>query len=102
MLTEVVSDKDRWRQKYQKYYLGKVIHYYSKLQVGIIAIEQRELKVGDVIYIRGISTFFKQSVGSIEYQHRKVKRVGPGYEVGIRVGARVREGDYVYVMPQEV
>lgn len=55
-----------------------------------------------MIYIRGISTFFKQSVGSIEYQHRKVKRVGPGYEVGIRVGARVREGDYVYVMPQEV
>ena len=90
--------KDKARQKYKDQYLGKILHYYGKIKVGIIRVERSKLKVGDTIYIQGSTTRFKQKVNSIEYNHRKVKTVGPGYEIGIRIGARVREDDDVYVM----
>jgi translation initiation factor IF-2 len=93
------SVKDRWLTKYRKYYLGKITHHYPKIKVGIILVEKGELCVGDVIYVRGTTTFFKQKIGSIEYKHRKVKRVGKGFEVGVRITARVRAGDDVYMIP---
>ena len=94
-----LSEKERVRQKYASYYLGKIIHYYPKIQVGIIRIERGRLRVGDTIYVQGLSTKFKQKVTSIEYNHQKVKEVGASYEVGIRLGARVREEDDVYLIP---
>jgi len=94
-----VTPKDKWRQKYAQYFLGTVTHYYSKIKVGIVQIENGELQVGDIIYVRGKTTFFKQRVASIEYNHRKVRRVGKGYDVGIRMPVKVREQDDVYLMP---
>lgn len=78
-------------------YLGQVIHYYPKIQVGIIRIEKGKLAIGDLVYVEGPKTRFKQRVSSIEFNHRKVKSVGAGYEVGIQFGTRVREGDKVYI-----
>lgn len=79
-------------------FLGRVTHHYPKIQVGIVKIEKAKLSLGDLIYIQGKKTRFKQRVASIEYNHRKVKSVGPGYEVGIQFGSRVREGDEVYLV----
>lgn len=79
-------------------YLGRITHYYPKIQVGIVKIEKAKLSLGDLIYIQGKKTRFKQRVASIEYNHRKVKSVSPGYEVGIQFGSRVREGDEVYLV----
>ena len=86
------------RTKYGDLYIGKVLHYYSKIQVGIVRIEKGYLKVGDTIFIRGKDQGFKQGVSSIEYEHRKVKKVGSGFEVGVRVHAPVKEGDDVYLV----
>jgi translation elongation factor EF-Tu-like GTPase len=90
--------KEKIRQKYEAQYVGQVTHFFPKIGVGIIKVEQGNLNVGDVIYIQGHKTRFKQKVGSIEYNHQKVRTVGPGYEVGVRFGARVRETDDVYVV----
>ena len=90
--------KAKARKAYTNQYLGPVIHYYTKLHVAIIRIERGSLTVGDIVYVQGATTRFKQKVSSIEFEHQKVKTVGPGYEVGIRVGASVRDGDDVYVM----
>lgn len=95
-----ISQKDKAQKKYAHYYIGKIIHYYPKIQVGIIKIEKGALQLGDTIYIQGHQTRFKQPVTSIEYEHQKVKKAPVGYEVGVRVGAAVREGDDVYVLPQ--
>ena len=90
--------KEKMRKKYGHLYVGQVIHYYPKIGVGIIRIEKGKLKTGDMVYIQGYVTKFKQKIGSIEYNHQKVSEVGSGYEVGIRLGARVRETDDVYVI----
>ena len=92
------SAKDQMRTKYGDLYIGKILHYYPKIQVGIIRIEKGYLKVGDTIFIRGKENGFKQGVTSIEYEHRKVKKVGPGFEVGVLVPVAVKEGDDVYLV----
>lgn len=93
------TPKEKARKAYANYYVGQVIHYYTQIRVGIIRIEKGTLCVGDVIYVQGATTRFKQKVASIEYNHQRVKQVGPGYEIGVRLGAPVREGDDVYVLP---
>jgi len=90
--------KEKTREKYAHLYIGRIIHYYPKIGVGIVRIEKVGLRVGAQIFIQGYKTRFKQRVASIEYNHQKVKEVGPGYEVGIHLGARVRETDDVYVL----
>lgn len=79
-------------------YLGHVTHYYPKIQVGIIRIEKGKLTMGDLVYVEGAKTRFKQRISSIEFNHRKVKSVGAGYEIGIQFDTRVREGDKVYII----
>lgn len=79
-------------------FLGRITHYYPKIQVGIVKIEKAKLSLGDLIYIQGKKTRFKQRVASIEFNHRKVKSVGAGYEVGIQFGSQVRDGDEVYLV----
>ncbi len=96
--SKVSSVKDQMRTKYGDLFIGRVIHYYPKIQVGIVRIEKGYLKVGDTIFIRGKEQGFKQGVSSIEYEHRKVKKVGPGFEVGVLVSAPVKEGDDVYLV----
>mgnify|MGYP001559148146 CR=1 FL=1 len=96
------SLKEKARVQFNQFHIGKVIHYYSSLEVGIIRIEHGALEVGDTIYFQGITTRFQQKVTSIEFEHRKVKRVGPGYDIGLRVATRVREGDDVYVLKPTV
>jgi hypothetical protein len=79
-------------------YLGRITHYYPKIQVGIVKVEKARLSLGDLIYVQGKKNRFKQRVGSIEFNHRKVKSVGPGYEIGVQFGRSVREGDEVYIV----
>lgn len=90
--------KEKIRQKYDHLYVGQVIHYYSKIKVGIIRVEKGRLRLGDMVYFQGSQTRFKQKVTSLEYNHQKVKEVGPGYEVGVEVGACVRSMDDVYLL----
>jgi len=48
--------------------VGRITHYYSHLGVGIIELTGGELKVGDVIHVRGKHTDFTQSVDSIQIE----------------------------------
>ncbi|HBQ20996.1 MAG: hypothetical protein A2Z91_09080 [Deltaproteobacteria bacterium GWA2_38_16] len=93
---KVLTLKDQVRQQYDAYYIGKITHFYARMGVAILVVEKGEITLGDTIYIQGANTRFKQHVTSIEYQHRKVRRVGPGYEVGIQLSVRARIGDDVY------
>ena len=93
-----LTRKEKIRQKYDAYYIGTILHYYSNIQVGIIRVEKGSLSVGDIIYIQGVATQIQQTVTSIEYEHQRVKKVGPGYEVGVLVESKVKPGDDVYII----
>ena len=76
--------------------VGRIIHYYSHLGVGIIELTGGELKVGDIIHVKGKHTDFTQSVDSIQIEHQDVTRAEKGKVVGIKVKEKVHEHDQVF------
>jgi putative protease len=75
--------------------IGKVIHYYPKISVAAVILEDHIAK-GDRIHIRGPHDDLHQSVTSIEIEHMPIEEAGPGQDVGIKVTERVHEGDVVF------
>lgn len=74
--------------------VGKVKHYYSKLGVGIFELSGN-LQVGDAIHVKGLTTDFQQTVGSLQVEYKEVKEAKKGEMVGVKVDQKVREGDQV-------
>lgn len=75
--------------------IGRVIHYFDKLQVAVIKLKQG-LGSGDTIRIVGGDTDFEQVVDSMEIDHKKIKKAKKGDEVGMKVGEKVHDGYRVY------
>ena len=75
--------------------IGKITHYFSKIEVGIIKLSDI-LKVGDNIRIVGGEADFTQTVESMEVEHEKVKEAKVGDSIGLKVSQKVREGYKVY------
>ncbi len=77
--------------------VGRITHFFSHLMVGVIELEDT-LKVGDAIHVRGAHDDFTQTIESMQIEHQQVQQAGPGDSVGVRVIAKVHEGDRVYVV----
>ncbi len=76
--------------------VGKVIHYYDKLQVAIVELAA-ELSVGDKIkFVRGGEDLFEQNVDSIQIEHEKKESAKKGEVVGLKVEKELKEGAEVY------
>jgi len=75
--------------------IGKVIHYFDKIQVAVIALSDK-LKAGETIRIVGGDTDFEQAVESMEVDHKKIDKAKKGDEVGLKVSEKVRDGYRVY------
>jgi len=76
--------------------IGVVTHYYNHLSVAILKLESGNLRVGDVIHIKGHTSDFSQPVESIEIDHAHVSEARPGQSFGLRVKEHAREHDVVY------
>jgi putative protease len=79
----------------EKKLVGKITHYFTKIGVGVIDLEDT-LKVGDRISIEGSTTSFQQEVGSMQIHNKDVEVAKKGDSIGIKVEDRVREGDMVF------
>jgi putative protease len=75
--------------------IGKVTHYFGKIGVAVIQLEE-SLKVGETIRIVGGQTDFTQTVDSMEIEHQKINEAKAGDSVGLKVSQKVREGYKVY------
>lgn len=75
---------------------GVVTHYYTGIGVAIVKASSA-FKVGDTLQFKGSTTDFKQAVSEMEFDHKAVKAVKKGQEVGIKVDEKVREGDQVFL-----
>jgi len=76
--------------------IGKITHYFDKIEVGIIEVGKGGLAVGDKIHIKGTTTDFEQEVESIQIEHEQVQKAKKGDAIGLKVKDKVREGDEVY------
>jgi len=76
--------------------VGRITHYFSKIQVGVAMISGRGLKIGDVVHIKGHSTDFFQKIESMQIEHKPVEEAKAGEEVAFKVDMPVREHDVVF------
>lgn len=74
--------------------VGKITHYFPHIGVAAATLSG-ELKVGDQVRVRGHTTDFTETVGSLEIEHQKVERAGPGDKVAFKVSEKARPGDQV-------
>jgi hypothetical protein len=76
--------------------VGRIIHYYPRINVGIVELTSGEINVGDLIHVHGNCTNFVQPVDSMQIDHRNVSHADRG-RVGIKVKSKVRHDDQVGV-----
>jgi putative protease len=75
--------------------IGEVSHFFGNISVAIIKLSD-ELRVGDMIRIRGANSDIEQAVDSLQIDHENVESGNTGQEVGLKVEDKVRVGDEVY------
>ncbi len=75
--------------------IGKVIHYFDKIKVAVIALSGG-LKTGETIRIIGGDTDFEQPIKSMEVEREKIDKGKKGDEIGVKVSQKVRVGYRVY------
>ena len=76
--------------------LGKVKHYFGKVGVAIILVDQDGLAVGETIHIKGSTTDLTLKVESMQVEHKTLTAVEKGKDVAIKVPDKVRPDDIVY------
>lgn len=76
--------------------VGKITHFFGKIEVGIVEITKGSLVVGDTIHVKGGNTDFEQIVESIQIEHEQVEKAKKGDAIGLKVKDKVKEGDEVF------
>ena len=77
--------------------VGKVEHYYPKVQAAAVRLTKK-VKVGDQVHIVGHGDDFKEKVTSLQLDHQPIQEGQPGQSVGLWVKERVHEGDDVLLV----
>ena len=77
--------------------IGEVTHFYTHLSVAVLKLTG-EIKVGDLVCLRGHTTEYAQRVKSLEIEHHPIQSANAGMEVALKVLQPVRAGDVVTVV----
>lgn len=76
--------------------VGKVTHYYNKLGVAAIEVDDGEITPGDHLHIVGHTTDADVVAETLELNHIPIREAHEGQNIGVKVNERVREHDEVY------
>lgn len=74
--------------------LAKVIHYYDRIGVAIVAVH-KTLNVGETVTFQKGPDGFTQCIGSMQMEHENITKAKKGAEVGVKVEKPVKEGTLV-------
>lgn len=86
----------------RKQLCGRVVRYYSKLQVAEIKIEACELRVGEEILVTGPTTgALRAEVSEMRYDLQPVDAGRQGWHVSVPLGTKVRRNDKVFVIRKD-
>ncbi|MGD8744488.1 MAG: U32 family peptidase C-terminal domain-containing protein [Candidatus Woesebacteria bacterium] len=76
--------------------VGKVTHYYDKIEVAIIELDSNLSKGDKIKFVRGGEDLFEQTVESMQVEHEKIETAKKGDVIGLKVDDEVKEGAEVY------
>lgn len=74
--------------------LGKVVHYYDRIGVGIVEL-RRPLTLGARVRLKRGMDEFEQQVSSMQIDHQPVRKAKKGDVIGLKVDRPVHEGALV-------
>jgi len=74
-----------------------ITHYFPKVRAAVLSVK-KPLRIGDPIRIKGATTDFRQTIGSLQIDRKPITTGRPGQEVGLEVMRDVRPGDTVTVL----
>ncbi|UTW60896.1 U32 family peptidase [bacterium SCSIO 12741] len=81
----------------KKMYLGKGLHYYTKLGVGVFRLEAHSLKVGDEVAIIGPTTgVLETTIQEIHVDNEAVEKADKGVDCAIKLDRTIRSSDKLY------
>lgn len=72
--------------------IGKVVHYFDKIQVAVIRVDKGKLSVGDTVTFQRGDEEVTEVIESMEVDHQPVKSISKGQEAGVKVSAPLKEG----------
>ncbi len=81
--------------------VGRITHYFSKINVGVLELSKGELHVGDTIHIKGHTSDFYQKMESMQVENNPVDSAKTGELVGIKVESPVRENDIIFKVTED-
>jgi putative protease len=81
--------------------VGRITHYFSKINVGVLELSKGELHVGDTIHIKGHTSDFYQKMESMQVENDPVDSAKRGELVGIKVESPVRENDIIFKVTED-
>jgi putative protease len=76
--------------------IGVVTHYFGHVHAAVVTVESGELRVGDMVHVRGHTTDYYQRIDRIEIDHQSHEVAKKGDNAGIHVAQRVRPHDVVF------
>ncbi|OGI11696.1 translation elongation factor-like protein [Candidatus Micrarchaeota archaeon RBG_16_36_9] len=79
----------------EKKLIGKITHFYPKISVAVIELEDT-LNVGDTIFIERGEETFEQKVESMQIEHENIEQAESGQSVGLKVEGQTKEGAKVF------
>ena len=79
----------------EKKLVGKIIHFYPKIDVAVVELEDT-LNVGDKISIEKGEEIFEQVVESMQIEHENIQQAEAGQAIGLRVTEKAKEGSQVF------
>lgn len=78
--------------------IGKVTHYFDKLEVAVVEVMNQTLRVGDTVKVSGHDNEFTQKITSLQVEHDQLSEVAPGESCGMKVDKPVKAGDMLYLI----
>ena len=76
--------------------IGKITHFFSKIGVAVIKLENGSLSKGDNIKVVGHGKEFEQEVISMQIDRKEIEAAKAGQEFGMKMNEDVKPGDLVY------
>ncbi len=78
--------------------IGKITHYYDKIQVAVVEVMNQPVKLGDTVKIVGHDNEFTQKIISLQVEHNQLNEVKPGESCGMKMDQKVKTGDMLYLI----
>ena len=76
--------------------VGRVTHYFPRVEAAAVEVTAEELRVGDTIRVLGATSNFTQQIHSMEMDNAPVESARLGERIGIQLAERARVGDLVF------